>query len=244
MKNSAILKTGILFLIWISLGCSDENHEYIEIESLEKIYQIAILDAVVAEENEIYHDLIDINETNEYLIWLEGSGEKRVLVVTWTNYPDSYPEGETVTTWWGETWVTVVPEITDWFQYNDVDRSDIVLRTEQLLGLPKDSGYTHFVELWVRPEDMFRPSPDREITDNSAQLSFPDGTEEWYIEWFNDNIIYSYFPARYPWTRLGYTYDWGSLYTEIGLSEFVIIENADVIVASVVSTEAYLVERY
>ena len=48
-----------------------------------------------------------------------------------------------------------------------------------------------------------------------------------YTGWFNNrkNYIYDNFrnyptSSPYPWTRLGYTYDWGSA-TRIGLSEFI-----------------------
>ena len=38
---------------------------------------------------------------------------------------------------------------------------------------------------------------------------------------------------RFPWTRLGYTYDWGNSTSEIGLSEFVIKNNSQVTVFKV-----------
>ena len=44
------------------------------------------------------------------------------------------------------------------------------MRLEKLLGLPPNSGKTKFVEIWVRPQDLFRPSPDPEITDCVAEL--------------------------------------------------------------------------
>ncbi len=46
-------------------------------------------------------------------------------------------------------------------------------------------------------------------------------------------------PPGYPWTRLGYTYDWGNPGSEVGLSEFVIQGGATVQVAQVYSTQAY-----
>ena len=49
-----------------------------------------------------------------------------------------------------------------------------------------------------------------------------------YTGWFNNRKNYIYSNARsypasspYPWTRLGYTYDWGSR-NHVGLSEFVV----------------------
>ena len=44
----------------------------------------------------------------------------------------------------------------------------------------------------------------------------------------------------YPWTGLGYTYDWGNPDSEIGLSEFVILGGSTVGVDAVIPTEEYL----
>ena len=104
------------------------------------------------------------------------------------------------------------------------------------------------IELWVSPQDIFRPCPDPEITDRKCQTDFPSdpfrtfsstelvrATEGpgWnifmnYTGWFNNRKNYIYSNARsypasspYPWTRLGYTYDWGSR-NHVGLSEFVV----------------------
>ena len=238
LKTIRILLFSVVFLMVFS-GCGDD-HEYVTPEEfLQTQYHNAIIDAMVAEEHEIYPYLIAVTEMNDYLIWQDFGQEKRVLVVAWTGFPDSFPLGEMVNTWWGETWVTMVPEIRDSFFNHHYSSTNIILRLEQLLGLPKDSGHTHFVELWVKPVDLFRPTPDNEITDTVAQLDFPPSATPEYIEWFNGNIIYSYYPMRFPWTRLGYTYDWGNMTTEIGLSEFVLKKDSEIIVESVTLTSSY-----
>ena len=50
-----------------------------------------------------------------------------------------------------------------------------------------------------------------------------------YEEWFNSNILSSYFSSwgQYPWTRLGYTYDWGAE-DEYGLTEFLVLKNSTI----------------
>jgi hypothetical protein len=117
---------------------------------------------------------------------------------------------------------------------------NVTLRTLQLLGLPPNNANTYFVELWVSPQSLFRPTPDNDINDTVAQLAFPASATPEYKQWFNSNIIYSYFPERYPWTRLGYTYDWGNSNSHVGLSEFVLKQNSTVIVKSVTPTADYL----
>lgn len=207
--------------------------------TLDERYTAAIEDAMIAKPNEISNNLTPITQNNSDLVW-QGEGENAtVLVVTWTKYASSYPVGENVSTSWGETWVTVVPDIQEFFAANPTDTTDTI-RAAQLLGLPANTTYTYFVELWVKPQDLFRPTPDNEITDTTASLTFPANATAEYKEWFNGNIISSYYPMAYPWTRLGYTYDWGNTDSHVGLSEFVIAQNTTVLVKSVTPTSEYL----
>jgi len=232
-----------VFMLFV-FGCSDEVENNHENESLTEMYQDAVEDAMIAEADEISDDLIAILPTNTYLSWKEIGGESYVLVATLTKYDSSYPVDSSVTMWWGETWVTAVPELKDWFADHPKEQTDPVLRCEQLLGMPDVEGNFYFAEIWVKPDDLFRPTPDAEITDQIADLTFPDGTDEFYKTWFNNNIIYSYYPepteTAYPWTRLGYTYDWGNSDSEIGLSEFVIRKNAKVVVEAVETVSEYI----
>ena len=94
--------------------------------------------------------------------------------------------------------------------------------------------------MWVYPQSLFRPTPDNEITDTVAQLDFPASANPEYKEWFNGNIIYSYYPERFPWTRLGYTYDWGNPVSHVGLSEYVLKQGSIVTVKSVMPVTDYL----
>ncbi len=145
-----------------------------------------------------------------------------------------------------DLWVTVVPEMKNLFP-GTIPQP---LRIAQLLGVPPEYALEErsMVELWVSPRDLFRPCPDPEITDNECQAEFTSdpfrtftstelvrATEGpgWnvfmnYTGWFNNRRDYIYTNARnyptsspYPWSRLGYTYDWGSS-AHFGLSEFVI----------------------
>jgi hypothetical protein len=208
--------------------------------TVDQMFKNAIRDAMVVEEWKICNNLTAIVNTNPSLMWREEGENRTVLVVVWTKYPSSYPFGGVVNTTWGETWVTVAPELKNFFKDNSVPAGNITVRAEQLLGLPRNNGNTHFVELWVRPQDLFRPSPDCEINDTVTQLTFPENADSAYKKWFNDNIIHSYFSKQYPWTRLGYTYDWGDPHGSFGLTEYVIRQNSTVIVESLTSTVEYL----
>jgi len=232
-KNLFLPFFSVLIIVIISSGCDTGGPAL----SLEQQYDNAVRDAVFAEAYEICGNLIVISEDNADLEWDSGM----VLVVTFTRFPDSYSEGEIIETWWGDTWVTAVPELQ--IVYDSIAHSvdDPLLRIEQLLGLPMDTGSEWFVELWVNPDDLFRPCPDNEITDSACELSFPDDATGEHIDWFNNQIIESYYhEQQYPWTRLGYTYDWDDSTSEIGLSEFIIRQGAEVVVERVESYEEYL----
>lgn len=228
---------------------------------LQALYASAVADASVALASEISRTLTPINGQNPNLIWEDGVVGSRLLVVTWMGDAGKYYQctgpagcsGNTVCIEGGEcptykydSWVTVVPEIKNFFANSPPEP----LRIAQLLGLPPAaatpgdaSEYKYMLELWVAPKDLFRPCPDTEISDTVCELGFPvdafhtpnltnlvrasagpnSGVFMTYPDWFSNQSEYSYTPGSspYPWTRLGYTYDWGSN-SHIGLSEFVV----------------------
>jgi len=218
-----------------------------DLNKLKSAYVAAVADAKVAEFGEISRDLVPIVETNKNLVWRGKPGERELLVVTWTSW-DGYDKmvGEKMVLT-RDIWVTTVPELKNFSRDNRLGRltpEALTLRCEQLMGLPPNNGKDRFVEIWVSPDDLFRPSPDPEITDMEAELDFPTPRRlitisEKYILWFKDLKSKSYGDGGYPWTRLGYTYDWGNKSSEVGLSEFVVMEGAEVTINSVTKTADY-----
>lgn len=212
-------------------------------EALQQAYLQAVKDAATAEPQEISKNLTPIVETNTNLVWEGQPGSRRVLVLTWTSW-NGYDDkvGQSIVTT-RETWVTAAPELKNFCTDYAADTAKLTLRLEQLLGLPPNNGKTKFVEMWVVPQDLFRPAPDPEISDQEAGLTFPQSkfltVSEAYVSWFNDLSSQSYGENGYPWTRLGYTYDWGNPNSEVGLSEFVVNTGATIEIEGVTNTEAY-----
>ncbi len=190
------------------------------------LYHNAIVDAIQADEDEILP-----------LYPIDTSADK-VLVCTWHKYPDSYPSGEEITIDFGDVWVFTADEVAQFGNTNGYS-DDMVLRMQQLIGVSPQSGKTHFTTMWVDPDDLYRPSADRRIDTTLAVLDFPENTDPEYIEWFNSKIIDSYYPHNYPWTRLGYTYDWADNGTEYGLSEYVIKNGSTVTVEKTYTNEEF-----
>lgn len=236
---SGLLLFALLFLI----SCAAQPH-FTHEQDLQQIYLNAVRDAEIAEPAEISKNLLAIVESDPSLRWREQLEGKQLLVVTWTSW-DGYDHqiGKTMNTS-REIWVTVVPELLDFCTRQALPEKHKILRLEQLLGLPPDDGKTRFVELWVSPDDLFRPAPDPEITDHEAELDFPKSSQfitvsEEHKQWFNHLKNTSYQENPYPWTRLGYTYDWGNPKSEVGLSEFVIRAGARIDIHSVNRIEDY-----
>lgn len=222
-------------LVFASNSCA--NNQYI---CYGFFYESAVFNAMLPDEGDIDKNLTPIVESNKKLSWQGEDEDKRVLMVTWTKYPSSYPVGQTVRTSWGDTWVTVYPELKNYFNNHPTNNGDLEIQVAELLGMPPNTNNSYFVELWVKPGDLFRPSADNEINDTVSQLNFPPSTDLTYKEWFLNNTIYSYFTKRIPWTRLGYTYHWENPKSKIGLSEYVIKENSEVIVKYKAPTSDYL----
>ncbi|MFZ4525979.1 MAG: hypothetical protein ACOYOE_10625 [Chlorobium sp.] len=245
MKNRFFhTKRFSLFLLvsYLFTACAAQNPTLYQAD-LEKAYHSAVVDAEQAEPSEISKNLVAIVSSNYSLIWKnkEDAQNARILVVTWTNY-DGYDNkiGQSLRLS-REIWVTTAPEVKNFCKNLKENRS---LRLEQLLGLPPNAGKTKFVEMWVKPGDLFRPSADPEISDSEAETDFRAANtfimvSADYIKWYNELKMKSYGPNGYPWTRLGYTYDWGDNRRHIGLSEFVIMPGATVEIHTISSTTEY-----
>ena len=202
-------------------------------------YRAAVADAAVATEGERCDKLVPVVETNRALLWRTNGGESEVLMATWTSWTGYLSSVGQPTALSREVWVTPAPLAQAFCQGSHLAGDDLVLRLEQLLGLPAGNGKTLFVEFWVRPADLFRPSPDPEITDTVAELDYSPGVDPAHRQWVENLKATSYGDGGYPWTRLGYTYDWGSPVSEVGLSEFVIRKGATATVEAAVDTFHY-----
>ncbi len=184
----------------------------------EDLWQAAMADAVFSEDGEVL-DLVALTPEDPEVIW-DQAGE-RVLLLTWHDYSDPCAPGDPLPEGCGDVWATSLGEMEAWYAENGAGAEDWDLRFAQLLGMPEEAGCTRFTAFWAFPEDVIRPAY---ITDPAAQMEngyalVPEGD---YKDWFDGNILWSYFESEYPWTRLGYTYDWSGGESEYGLTEFLL----------------------
>ncbi len=230
-----LLSVAVAILIcFVSMSQSDRD-----------LYKYAMHNSIYPDSSKIYDGLVAINPENEWINRKNIDGEEYILVCTWKQNVSFYKKSDKFNTGNYPIWVTVSPELKTRFRKEAP--ADTNLRLIQLLGLPPGSKYSYFVEIWVRPQDLFRPCPDKEINDSKCDLCFPLGTDDEHVSWINDNRISRYYQCdlynQYPWGQLGYTYDWNpSNKSHIGLSEFVIGKNKTVYIRRIVSTRDYLSE--
>lgn len=181
-----------------------------------------------------------------------NTAEEWVIVACWKGYLSPYgSKGDTVQLESQEyvTWVFKKSQFQSRGKelgLQKMDNVDVSIRLDQLLGLAPNPSDTsrQFVEMWVKPSDLFRPCPDPEVNDTACELYLPStasnvkvGTMT-YREWFVNNIYEAYYQATsQPWTRLGYTWDWNRKNREhIGLSEYIIRPGASVIIRDIAPT--------
>jgi hypothetical protein len=204
------------------------------------LYSNAVVNASNATPAKIWNRLTPITEFNTNIAWRTNAlGVKQVKVVSFMTAGTAstyYHPGETNITG-GDQWVTVYPELKN--VCRDYTGPDQLLRIKKILGMPPFSLNDTIVEFWVSPEYLLRPCPDPAINDcecglvtgtNSPMLTATMGMTTNYADWYNNTLATRNYDIplgnisnSWPWTRLGYTYDWGQSSNRIfGLSEFVI----------------------
>lgn len=232
-----------LFALLLAASCAPQRG--LDPEALRHRYLGAIRDAASAEPFEIHRRLDAVVPYAPGLVWSGEPGASELLVVNWTSATSFSPAAGEEIVLDAARWVTLAPRIERFCRaYRPRRGAPLELRLEQLLGLPPQAGKRHFVEMWVSPADLWRPCPDPEITDNECSLVPPapssaTAVSDAYREWFESYREGVYGDDGYPWTRLGYTYDWGNPRSEVGLSEFVVRPGARVRVRSVEPTADY-----
>jgi hypothetical protein len=208
--------------------------------------------------------LTALDPSTSGLVWQDG----KILMGTWTElkYFKDYQPGQSFKLD-GDTWWTAVPIMQQWCQSTGLQGDALRLRIAQRLGMPPNAPNDGFVAVWVDPQDIFRPCPDPESQDRECMVQVPmvppyqptDGQPPWacsgtqvnasfvkvhdsHLAWMCTNWKSSFLNSNpldnYPWTALGYTYDWGSD-NPVGPSEFVSLDGTEVVFQQMEASDAY-----
>jgi len=240
------IKTFFLLFLF-SLGIT----AHAQISSQDSVlYRTAILNAMYPEKSKVYNELTVIDCGNKELQCRTVNEVEYILVVAWMKkeYVEYYKPFDNQ---WGfyntgqyPMWVTVAPELVKRMKKEQAEDKEI--RLKQLLGLNPDEKqvYSSFIEIWVQPSDLIRPCPDQETSDTQCDVCFPSNVNPAHKEWINNNRIQSYYGCglknQFPWTALGYTYDWNpDNKTHVGLSEFIVPVNTNVVIEKIYSNIDY-----
>ena len=245
MTNSS-LKLCIALLSLTLTSCSSSKNLSQKHNTESEAYQHAIEEAMSPAPSKIDNNLIAITKNNKDLIWKTFWDKDYLLVVAWKE-DSSYYKINSDSGFYNngshKLWVSTAPQLLN--KMKEPGSIDTTLRLQQLIGLPPTANYKYFIEFWVRPKDLFRPCPDAEITDTYCGLCFPKDTDSSYKSWINEMRLSSYYNCelyqKYPWTQLGYTYDWNpNLDSPVGLSEFIIKDSSNVFIKDIYTTREYL----
>ena len=184
--------------------------------SLDSLYRLAISDAAVYRAEHV----LALNP-------IRPDAQGQVRVATFTGWGGYTAGTNTITR---PVWVTQVPEVRD--SCGGFAGDELVLRLEQLLGLPPHSGDSLMVEMTVPVAALFRPATDPAVTtrypcgdtiQTRCGQSFPAGVDPSHVRWIADQTLTLWAsPGGYPWTRLGYTYNWHPGSPRYGASEYLI----------------------
>lgn len=184
-------------------------------------YEEAVVDALQAEQDEI-HDLVCLVKEDGRVTYDEEND--RVQLVFWTDQAAEEFKKDDQLTLEEYTWAYADLELASWGAANkDVLKNSKDVRIRQMLGLPENAKGSTFVLVSVTPERVLRAAyqPDAQL--KKMSLAFEETVDQDFISWFNGQVTANYFENPRPWTRLGYTYDWGKTGDDhYGVTEFVI----------------------
>ena len=232
---------------WDNATKSEKKYNKDEIATLDSLFSTAMQEAENPTPEKINYNLRPI-VGNPNLIDTLINGELYVKMVSWKSDSTLIQDLGKYNTGNDDIWVTAAPIIKERCIGYYKNLNDPVMRLRQLLGLQPFTDETFFLEVWVRPIDLFRPCPDNGTEDTSCDLNMPETVTSEYRKWFNNLRAVQYKDCSdttfheygYPWTQLGYTYDWSpDNPSHVGLSEFLITRNTEVYVRGQYGTEKY-----
>lgn len=230
--NNKILYISILLIL---LGCSKDDSVETPISEQERFINAMIDASRDLTEEDIYNGLVPIKYGESTLTeWMIVGEDTLVLVSTMQEHDWYYADVEvgdsfvTSSTSDYPIWVTIPGELNSVLlsETKQPDSLSLNTRLKELIGLRPDGEESIINLLWINKNDLLRPSYNPDPTTTYGAVEYPSILSPgWYQSWFESNVDYSYeSPAHglnYPFTRLGYTYDWGENRSKYGLSEFI-----------------------
>ncbi|MCJ2188473.1 hypothetical protein [Novosphingobium beihaiensis] len=196
-------------------------------------YLTAVQDMSLAEPWEEVNTLDPLPKSGTYRVatWIRADQVSR--------YPSSPSSGFNYAVG-GDTWVTLEPHLKafckDYVRTVSDNPAALTLRLEERLGLPPVSAKAYFAVLEIDAasssggKKVFRPCAVPATDTTSCAAGTPTANQPFFYQQYYDSYGTA-MPAEYPWTSLGYTFDWAPQpatlsklmeYVRVGESEYVV----------------------
>lgn len=209
-------------------------------------YESAVKDAADVTEDKI-RPLVVIDQNSDKVTW--NADSSKVMMLSFNNEPDAYRDGTTIKLE-QPVWLVTEREMQQWYREHKDDVRNWPMRFRQLLGMSKSNPATHFSVLWVSPKDLIRPAFVTSIKSDEMKTQYDENAKDenlssemrvWFQNWFDETRARSFGKKGFPWTRLGYTYDWASKEkNKYGLTEFLTLPGAEVDVQFSKNTKSFV----
>lgn len=220
----------------VSFVNRDSLNEVRFTEAMNKVSSLA--------EDDIY-PLVTLDGKSD-LAFLSGDNSQ-VLLIAMHNNPDKYKDNEVMSTGDDVLWAYTDKEFLKWFKENREKVTQWDNRLKQLLGKAPNSEDAYFTVFWANVKDVFRPAYNPDVANETMSLEMPGEFENiseenvaWFKNWFDETKAKASGENGFPWTRLGYTYDWGNPDSKYGLSEFIVRDGAEIEVKFTRGTKGFL----
>ena len=127
----------------------------------------------------------------------------------------------------------------DFLKLDDAALHDRIIKK---VGMHYLSENSHFVVFYADAEAMIRPAYNPDISSKMTYLGYSESATLNFKHWLDKKISDAYDKAPYfPFTRLGYTYDWGSKNPrKDGLTEFVVPKGTLIKVKNILSYQDFI----
>jgi hypothetical protein len=194
------------------------------------------------------HDAAHATERNDSLVklscakkqsgveWKDAKCSRVKAVSVMTADSVKYWKGRTSSEWQYLSWVTAAPELETFCTgaaQSSLSPEELVLRVQQWLGLPSTKRYDKVIEVWVESSRLRRPCSNPKVDEAGCRAQGKvacsgDATCEAFKLWLDYNDLKNQATEGYPFTRLGYTYDWSEVSASsgkpgLGATEFVVL---------------------
>ncbi len=197
------------FCIGICLLCTSCSVQNL---SDEELYANAVHDSQIVKRSKL-HDLVTLNLDDPSVIYIGN----KVLMATFHNAPKFYQKDHDEKLSINALWLVSYKELETKLSKNSNCSNKRII---QILGAKVGSSYSHLSLLLIDPNKLIRPAYLQDPFVNAMTLTLSTNDKS-FERWFNDMKS----KQDYPWTALGYTYDWGSHGDVYGLSEFILRKN-------------------